>query len=56
VGRCLSTFTDAEERLVGVDQVVPFLLQSRLAAQGGDVQAAPPWTDRAVRDGHLVTG
>lgn len=55
-GRCLSTFTDAEERLVGLDQVVPFLLQSRLAVQGGDVQAAPPWTDRAVRDGHLVTG
>lgn len=55
-GKQLSAFTDDEERAVKLDQVVPFLLASKLSERGAIHQAAPDWTKKVVVDGRLVTG
>lgn len=55
-GLRVNSFTDAEERAVGLDGVVPFLLESRLRALGGRFEGGPAWQPNAVRDGQLVTG
>ena len=55
-GRRVAAFTDAEERAVGLEDVVPFLLSSRLAELGAQMQPGPDWTDTTVVDGRLVTG
>lgn len=55
-GRRVAAFTDAEEREVKLDRVVPFLLESRLRQLGAEVQTAPNWQVKVVVDGNLVTG
>ncbi len=55
-GKTLSAFTDAEERAVKLDGVVPFLLQSRLEQLGARHTGAPKWRPHVVTDGRLVTG
>jgi putative intracellular protease/amidase len=41
---------------VGLTEVVPFLLESRLTELGGRYEHAAKWQPFAVRDGQLVTG
>ena len=55
-GLRVAAFTDAEEIAVGLTEVVPFLLETRLRAQGAIHEAAPDFAAHAVRDGRLVTG
>jgi putative intracellular protease/amidase len=55
-GRRMAAFTDAEEKAVGLDAVVPFLLSSTLAERGAHLEAAPDFQARVVVDGRLVTG
>ena len=55
-GRRLAAFTDSEERAVGLDQAVPFLLESRLKELGARHEAGPDFAAFALRDGNLVTG
>lgn len=55
-GRRVSIFTDAEERAVGLEEAVPFLLESRMRELGAEVVAGANFTPQAVRDGNLVTG
>jgi putative intracellular protease/amidase len=55
-GKQLSAFTDDEERAVGLDKVVPFLLASMLVERGAHHNPAPDWTAKVVVDGTLVTG
>ncbi len=55
-GRRLTSFTDNEERAVELDQLMPFLLESRLTELGAEFQAAENWQDHVVVDGNLVTG
>lgn len=55
-GRRVSAFTDAEEKAVGLDHVVPFLLASRLVERGADHQPADDWTPQVVVDDRLITG
>ncbi|MDX1802494.1 MAG: type 1 glutamine amidotransferase domain-containing protein [Alcanivorax sp.] len=49
-------FTNAEEQDVGLDSVMPFLLQSRLEELGGQARMAEPFAVQVVRDGQLITG
>ncbi|MES2985024.1 MAG: type 1 glutamine amidotransferase domain-containing protein [Pseudomonadota bacterium] len=49
-------FTDEEETLVGLHEIVPFLLESSLAALGGIPQRAAPFAANVVVDGQLITG
>ena len=56
-GRRVGGFTDAEERAVGLDTVVPYLLETRLRALGGIFEGNPAnFGPHALRDGRLVTG
>lgn len=55
-GRKVSGFTNAEEVEVGLEKVVPFLLESRLRELGGMFVGTDNWQPFAVRDGQLVTG
>ncbi|NQE47336.1 type 1 glutamine amidotransferase domain-containing protein [Herbaspirillum rubrisubalbicans] len=55
-GKRVNSFTDAEEREVGLAEVVPFLLESRLRELGGIFEGADNWQVFAVRDGQLITG
>ncbi|MFG6082757.1 type 1 glutamine amidotransferase domain-containing protein [Paracoccus litorisediminis] len=55
-GRKVAAFTDAEEVAVGLQDVVPFLLSSRLAELGAQMQPGPDWTETVAVDGRLVTG
>ncbi len=55
-GKKIAAFTDEEERAVGLDHVVPFLLSSTLASKGAILQPAPAWQANVAIDGRLVTG
>lgn len=55
-GRRIAAFTDSEERAVGLEQAVPFLLESRLRELGALHEGAPDFAPFALRDGTLVTG
>lgn len=55
-GKQVSAFTNAEEQAVKLDQVVPFLLQSRLEQLGARHEAAPNWQEKVVTSERLVTG
>ena len=55
-GRRLTGFTNAEEKAVGLDHVVPFLLESKLRELGGVFESGGDWQPHAMRDGHLITG
>lgn len=55
-GKQVATFTNSEERAVGLAEVVPFLLQSRLEQRGAQVSPAPNWQSHAMTSERLVTG
>jgi putative intracellular protease/amidase len=55
-GRTLAAFTDQEERAVGLDKAVPFLLESRLKELGATVITAADFSVHALRDGNFITG
>ena len=55
-GKDVSVFTDDEERAVEKDEVVPFLLASRLEAHGANVRAASNFEKSVSVDARLVTG
>ncbi|MFM2449302.1 MAG: hypothetical protein RIS44_1752 [Pseudomonadota bacterium] len=55
-GLRVNSFTDAEETAVGLTDVVPFLLESRLRALGGVFEHTANWQPFVVADGQLITG
>jgi putative intracellular protease/amidase len=55
-GKRVNSFTDAEETAVGLQAVVPFMLESRLRELGGVFEGAANWQPFAIRDGLLITG
>ncbi|MEE3321668.1 MAG: type 1 glutamine amidotransferase domain-containing protein [Pseudomonadota bacterium] len=54
--RTVSCFTNEEEREVGLDEVMPFLLATRLEELGARLDLADKFVSHAVTDGKLVTG
>ena len=55
-GRRITGFSDAEERLLQMEDVVPFLLETKLRKIGALYEKADPWAECVVEDGGLVTG
>ena len=56
-GKQVNSFTDAEERAVGLEEVVPFLLESRLRELGAEFEAnGENFGAHVARDGRLLTG
>jgi putative intracellular protease/amidase len=49
-------FTNTEEEGVGLTDVVPFLVEDMLIANGGDYAKGDDWASFVVVDGKLVTG
>ncbi|MGW4161486.1 type 1 glutamine amidotransferase domain-containing protein [Streptomyces sp. NPDC004788] len=55
-GRRVTAFTQAEERAVGLDAVVPYFLDEELERRGARYEAGEPFRGHVVVDGNLVTG
>ncbi len=55
-GKQVTGFTNSEEATVGLTDIVPFLVEDMLIANGGDYSCGPDWSAHVVRDGLLVTG
>ena len=55
-GRKVTGFTNGEEAAVGLTDVVPFLLEDMLKANGGNYSKGPDFGVYTVQDGLLITG
>ena len=55
-GKRVTGFTNTEEDGVGLSDVVPFLVEDMLKANGGDYAKGDDWASFVVVDGKLVTG
>lgn len=55
-GKQVAAFTNSEEKATGLDDDVPFLLETKLEEQGATVETAPNYQQKVVVDGRLITG
>ena len=55
-GRNVTGFTNTEEAAAGLTDVVPFLVEDMLVANGGVYSKGADWASHVVVDGKLVTG
>lgn len=55
-GRRVTGFTNTEEEAVGLTEIVPFLVEDMLKANGGNYEKGADWSSFVLRDGRLVTG
>ncbi|PRY80557.1 putative intracellular protease/amidase [Yoonia maritima] len=55
-GRNVTGFTNTEEDAAGLTDVVPFLVEDMLKANGGNYSKGADWASHVVVDGKLVTG
>lgn len=55
-GRHVTGFTNTEEAAAGLTDVVPFLVEDMLVANGGAYSKGSDWASHVVVDGRLVTG
>ena len=55
-GKTVTGFTNSEEDGVGLTEVVPFLVEDMLKANGGKYEKGADWGAFVVVDGKLVTG
>lgn len=55
-GKKVTGFTNTEEEGVGLVDVVPFLLEDVLKANGGNYEKGADWESFVVEDGLLITG
>ena len=55
-GRNVSGFTNSEEAAAGLTDVVPFLVEDMLVANGAVYSKGADWASHVVVDGKLVTG
>tara|TARA_R100001369_G_scaffold14529_1_gene29127 strand:- start:587 stop:1264 length:678 start_codon:yes stop_codon:yes gene_type:complete len=55
-GKKVTGFTNTEETAVGLKDVVPFLVEDMLNANGGLYSKKEDWAAYAIQDGNLITG
>ncbi|HWS78787.1 MAG TPA: type 1 glutamine amidotransferase domain-containing protein [Thermomonas sp.] len=55
-GKSVTGFTNSEEAAVGLTDIVPFLIEDMLTANGGRYAKQDDWQPHVITDGHLVTG
>ncbi len=55
-GKKVAGFTNTEEDAVGLTDIVPFLVEDMLKANGGDYSKGDDWASHVVTDGKLITG
>ena len=56
MGRSITGFSNSEEAAVGLNDIVPFLLEDELIAKGAKYQKVDDWHVLAVQDGLLISG
>lgn len=54
--RRVTGFTNSEEAAVGLTDVVPFLVEDVLKANGAHFEKKADWASHVVTDGNLITG
>lgn len=55
-GKSVTGFSNSEEAAVQLTDVVPFLVEDALNANGGKYSSGPDWASYVLTDGLLVTG
>jgi putative intracellular protease/amidase len=55
-GRRVTGFTNTEEAAVALTEVVPFLVEDMLKANGGRYSRGEDWASHTAVDGNLITG
>jgi putative intracellular protease/amidase len=55
-GKRVAGFSNAEEEGAGLTEVMPFLLESELVANGAKYEKAGLWQKKVIQDGRLITG
>lgn len=55
-GKKINSFTNEEEAAVGLENVVPFLLESRLVERGAQFEKSGLWQTHVTVDQRVVTG
>lgn len=55
-GKNVTGFTNTEEDAVQLTDIVPFLVEDMLKANGGNYSKIEDWSPYAVTDGRLITG
>jgi putative intracellular protease/amidase len=55
-GKKVTGFTNSEEKAVQLTDVVPFLVEDMLKANGGIYSKKEDWAVYALQDGNLITG
>lgn len=55
-GKRVTGFTNSEEAAVQLTDIVPFLVEDMLQANGGQYSKAADWSSYVVSDGNLLTG
>lgn len=55
-GKRVTGFSNSEEAAVGLTEIVPFLVEDMLKANGGDYHKADDWQIHVETDGLLITG
>lgn len=54
--KSVAGFTDSEEAVMGLTDVVPYSLETELKGCGATFSGGEDWADVSVRDGRVVTG
>ncbi|WPR70744.1 type 1 glutamine amidotransferase domain-containing protein [Flavobacterium sp. NG2] len=52
----VTAFSNSEEMAIGLDTIVPFLVEEELKNKGGYFSKGEDWESYAIEDGHLITG
>lgn len=55
-GKSVTAFSNSEEDAVQLTDIVPFLLEDQLTANGASYSKADDWHPYTVTDGNLITG
>ncbi len=55
-GKRITSISDAEDEMIGLDKVVPFMPENALREAGATVNVGEPFEAHVVVDGRLVTG
>ena len=55
-GKTVTGFTNTEEEAVQLTDIVPFLVEDMLKANGGNYEKGADWASFVVVDGKLITG
>ncbi len=55
-GKRIAAFSDDEERAIGLEGIVPFMLETTLTAHGAKYTKAPLWQENVEVDERVVTG